>query len=323
MNPPPARRGEHLRRRVAQWMVRRLHRRLPLTLDRRTVYILPTGYGLFFAVIVLICVAGGLNYNNNLALLFAFLFAALGTQSMLLTYRNLSGLRLLAVDAASVHAGQPLQLSYAFESAIDMPRTAISVRTPHALGRFELARQPRYRLPLQHATTQRGWLQPEFLTVSSVWPFGLFEAWSYLAPEQPVLVWPALDPDAPPLPWDNSDAQGRTREGGAEDLRGLRPYVSGDPPRRIAWKRSAAREELVVRQFEQPLTPQRVLDWRQLAALGWEARISRLATWVDRAWRCGEAWVLRLPGQQLGPDQGDAHRRRCLDALAQLPRDVP
>jgi uncharacterized protein (DUF58 family) len=308
-----------VRRRAAGWMAKRTPTALPITLNRRTVYIIPTGFGLFFALIVLVCVAGGLNYNNNLALLFAFLFAALGSQSMLLTFRNLSGLCLAEVQAAGTFAGQPLELTCTLQTRDDVPRTSLNLRVGDAVQRFELAMAPRVLLRLLQPTSRRGWHRPDFITVWTVWPFGLFDAWSYLYPEQRVLIWPRMEVDPPPLPWRNSGARGREREGGDDDIRGLRPYVSGDPMRRVAWKRSAARTDLLVRQFESPAQPELSLDIGALTQLPWEKRIERLSAWIDVAWRNNLAYRLILPARTLGPDQGEAHRRRCLDALAELP----
>ena len=62
------------------------------------------------------------------------------------------------------------------------------------------------------------------------------------------------------------------------------------------------------------------LDWNAVRALPYEARISRLAAWVDLAEREGRRYRLRLPGQpQLGPGRGLEHHHACLRALALLP----
>ena len=44
---------------------------LPIVIDRRRVYILPTGFGLFLGLMLCAMLLGGLNYNNNPALLLA------------------------------------------------------------------------------------------------------------------------------------------------------------------------------------------------------------------------------------------------------------
>src|SRR5690606_3840989 len=61
-----------------------------------------------------------------------------------------------------------------------------------------------------------------------------------------------------------------------------------------------------------------VLEWSALP-LPHEARIARLARWVDEAEREGRRSLLRLPGQAIGRGRGAAHRHACLRALARLP----
>jgi uncharacterized protein (DUF58 family) len=51
-------------------------------------------------------------------------------------------------------------------------------------------------------------------------------------------------------------------------------------------------------------------------SLGLEARLSRLAGWVLAAERSGAHYGLRLPGAEIAPARGDAHRSACLEALA-------
>ena len=61
------------------------------------------------------------------------------------------------------------------------------------------------------------------------------------------------------------------------------------------------------------------LDWADAAGAAGtdtEHRLSRLAAWVLLADREGLDCGLRLPGRDLPPQQGDAHRRAALDLLA-------
>ena len=60
-----------------------------------------------------------------------------------------------------------------------------------------------------------------------------------------------------------------------------------------------------------------LLDYAALpASLAPEARLARLARWVLEAEAAGLRYGLTLPGAQLPPGEGEAHRRACLDALA-------
>jgi uncharacterized protein (DUF58 family) len=64
-----------------------------------------------------------------------------------------------------------------------------------------------------------------------------------------------------------------------------------------------------------------VLDWQGVTGVAYEARIQRLARWIDEAEREGRRYALVLPAQPaLGPATGSAHRHACLKALALLPQ---
>ena len=100
----------------------------------------------------------------------------------------------------------------------------------------------------------------------------------------------------------------------------LRAYRPGDPQRSIAWKPSARRGALLVREYEQPVGVDLDLDWHAVPGLGTEPRIARLARWVEDAERDGRRYRLTLPGHpRIGPDRGPSHRHSCLRALALMP----
>ena len=100
----------------------------------------------------------------------------------------------------------------------------------------------------------------------------------------------------------------------------LRAYRRGDPPRTIAWKPTARHGRLLVREYERPQSADIVLDWFRITGLDMEARIRRLARWVDEAERDARRYRLIVPGHPpIGPAHGPAHRHACLRALALLP----
>ena len=170
------------------------------------------------------------------------------------------------------------------------------------------------------ATERRGWLDLPRIRVSTTRPLGLARAWSYVWSQAPLLVYPRPEVDGPPLPSGSGDrVQSRVQPTG-DDVHHLRGYRSGDSRRAIAWKPSARRDTLLVREYEQPLGADIVLDWRGAGQLPHEARISRLARWVDEAEREGRRYRLALPGvPALGPGPGAVHRHACLRALALMP----
>src|SRR3569833_4685129 len=70
---------------------------LPVTLQRRRLYILPTRAGLGFLVLLLFMLIAGLNYANSLALFLTFLLSGFVLVSMQLCHRNLLGALVSAV----------------------------------------------------------------------------------------------------------------------------------------------------------------------------------------------------------------------------------
>lgn len=292
---------------------------LPVRLDRRRIYLLPTAFGWFFAALLLAMGLGALNYNNNPALLLALLLAGAANASLMAAHLQLSGLQVYAVDAEPVPAGSDLELRLHVRAPPGRERRGLRVsRGEHGalLSLSEGSGQAVLSLP----TRRRGWLEPGRLQLSTTRPLGLARAWSWVWPDAPLLVYPAPEAHAPPLP-EGAGAASRARlHPAGDDVHHLRAYRRGDPVRAIAWKPSARRDALLVREYEQPRGVDVVLDWSALHALSYEARIRRLARWVDDAERDGRRYRLELPGQpSIGPGTGPRHRHACLRALALLP----
>lgn len=167
-------------------------------------------------------------------------------------------------------------------------------------------------------TTQRGWVRPERLVLSTAFPLGLFRAWSHISFERPVLVYPQPVGTRPLPANEHSHAlQGSQHtEGGSEDFSGLRTFRDGDSPRHVAWKASTRSRELAVKQFSSPARPELWLEATQLADLDLERQLSQLCVWVLNAEREGLRYGLRLGGFHLPPSHGERHQRQCLEALA-------
>lgn len=294
---------------------------LPARFDRRRIYVLPTRFGLFYAALTAVMTAGALNYNNNPALLLALLLIGAGLASLVSAQLQLSGLAIQAVDAEPVPAGTPMTLRVHAGAPDARLRNGLRVDLPDAgVAASLVLRDGAGQALLPVSTERRGWLDVPRLRISTTWPLGLARAWSFVWPEAPVLVYPAPEPVAPPLPEGSGDPASQRLHPAGDDVHHLRSYRPGDPPRTIAWKPSARRGTLLVREYEQPAGVDLMFDWTLLGALPLEARIARLARWVEEAERDGRRYRLQLPGQPpIGPDRGPAHRHACLRALALMP----
>jgi uncharacterized protein (DUF58 family) len=103
---------------------------------------------------------------------------------------------------------------------------------------------------------------------------------------------------------------------GDEDFAGMRPFHPGDSPRRIAWKAYAREQGLQVKLYAGTAVTSHVFDWDSLEGMDVESRLSQLCRWIEDAHAEGRAFALKLPGVDVPPNVGPAHRQHCLTALA-------
>lgn len=292
---------------------------MPLTIDNRRIYVLPTRFGLFVGFVLLAMTLGGLNFNNNAALLLVFLLVGLGNNALIAGHLSLLGMRIGVQMPAPVFAGQPLQLGITFEQARnDVPEPYRVAFKDEAADVVIEATASRTVLELR--TARRGRFEIERIAVSSLQPMGLAKAWCHVNVRDSVWVYPA--PLGRPLQPQYHLADGQTG-GHSRQLNDqphhLRDYVSGDPPKHIAWKASARTGNLQVRAYEQAQAGDLLLDWAALPGLDAEARLSQLCLWVIQAEQKNLKYALHLPGRRIDAGSGPGHRQKCLEALAGMP----
>jgi uncharacterized protein (DUF58 family) len=189
---------------------------------------------------------------------------------------------------------------------------------PAALAFAEIAATGQSQVTVGWLAERRG-LQPlPLLRIETRFPFGLFRAWSLWRPAGKLCVYPK--PEQPPAALPPTAAvaggqvQSRASAGGEFD--GLRPWRRGDSLRQVAWKKVARSGEMISREGLESARRELWLDWVQARQQDPESRLSRLAAWVVLAEREGLAYGLRLPGCELAPASGAAHRHAALSALA-------
>ncbi len=314
---------DRLRRRVADWARRRQGLdKLPVTLARRRLYILPTRVGLGFAALVLTMLIAGLNYANSLALLFAFLLAGFALVAMHECHRNLLGLSLLQASAAPLFAGSAGTLRLTFENASRLRRYRLQAAVADEAGAevgvtLDLPAGGRRQLELPIHAAKRGLQRIDRLRISSSHPFGLFRVWTWIHAPIIVMVYPRAAGSLP-LPVDSGVRFGtRSRAtSGADEWLGLRPFRDGDSPRQVAWKAYAREAPLLVKEYSSAGSPLRMLSLEDVRLRDIESRLSQLARWIVDAEASADLYGLELPGERIPPHRGSDHRHRCLSALA-------
>lgn len=292
---------------------------MPIELNRSRIYVLPTGFGLFIAAVITALLLGALNYNNNPAIFLAFIIAAAAHNSLVHAHLLLSGLCIKTMHAEPVHVGQPMQLRMRFEAKGARDRQGLELVCGDSEVKFDLLAREQIEISIEIPAIRRGWMQTGRMRVSTVRPLGLARAWSWIRPDTNLLVYPALESQAPSLPEAQGEGSQSRMHAQGEHLHQLREYRHGDARKQIAWKASARSEHLLVREYETQTAKEIQLDWFNLTALPYEARISRLARWVVNAEHSHSRYSLRLPDQFIASGSGPEQRHACLRALALMP----
>jgi len=304
---------------MAAWIRRRQGPdRDPIKLTRGRIYILPTRLGYAYAAMLFAMAAGGMNYNNNLGLGFAFLLGSLGLVAMHHCHGTLHGLMVRLTATEPGFAGQTVRFRLLLENDGAAPRPQIEIgadRAPAAV--VDVPPGASTAADISVAAIRRGRVPLPRFVVATRHPLGLFRAWAVAHPEYFAIAYPRPAEPGPALPGVRTDTGGpQDRARGDDDFSGLRPFQVGDSLHRVAWKAYARGLGLHAKQFTGTDVVSHFFDWDSLPGVPPEVRLSRLCRWILDAHERGEAYGLRLPGELIEPNLGPAHRQRCLSALA-------
>ncbi len=309
----------YLQRRMADWVRRRQGLdALPLTLQRRRIYILPTRAGMGFALLLFFMLVAGLNYANSLALFLTFLLAGFGLVTMHQCHRNLLGTCLFAAAAPPTFARRAGNLQLTLANSAPATRYQIEAGIASELtGAADLPAGSRQRIDLPVAALTRGIVRIDRLKLTTAHPFGLFRAWTWVHTPLEMMVYPRPQ-GTRPMPSDSGRKSGKLATGssGADEWLGLRPFRDGDSPRQVDWKAYAREAPLLVKEYTSAGSELRMFRFSQLANVALEERLEQLTRWVVDAEAQGERYGLELPAVRVAPDRGPEHRHRCLAALA-------
>jgi uncharacterized protein (DUF58 family) len=305
------------------WWAARMQPRESQTLTQRNIYIVPSRAGLAFCATLLLLLLVSINYQLSLGFALTFLLAGSAAASMQMTHGSLRGLTLHLKPLLPAFVGDAAVL----ELVVTNPGASrlgvgfgldLGAR-PIPLAYAEIAAQGQTAVQLRWLASGRGLHGLPLVRVESRYPFGLFRAWTIWRPAGQQWVYPR--PETPLPPWPQADAaQGddrpAARSGAGIEFEGVRAYRRGDTLRQIVWKKAARTGELISRETAGAVQREMWLRWGQAQGLETEARLSRLAAWIVAADAAGHSWGLSLPGAELAPAQGAAHRQAALQALA-------
>ncbi|MFZ5655388.1 MAG: DUF58 domain-containing protein [Pseudomonadota bacterium] len=307
-----------VQRHYRRWLDRRLPEVTSCRLENRRLFILPSGAGgLFLALLALLWLTAT-NFENNLIFGLTFLLSGLFVVAIFHTYANLHGVEVGPVRAGSGFAGDSLEFRVRLHNPARRGRQRIRLRYADGEERCaDLAPGESITLRLPVAARRRGWLDPGWLRIESCHPLGILRVWSQLRLPGRGLVYPRPLAGMPPVAQGARAGYSDTAQlPGREDFAALAGYRPGESRARIAWKHYARELGLYAKTFTDPVDRRLWLDWNELPGLDVETRLARLCGAALAAEQAGLSYGLRLPGREIEPAGGQAHRDRVLRALA-------
>lgn len=313
-----------VRQRWRAWINRRIPREDRRHLDRRSIFILPTGAGGVFGLLLVVMLLTGINYQNSLIYLLTFVLGALFVAAMHQTHNNLSGVDVTLLKPGEGFAGDAIVFHIRLQASHDAPAIDISSDVAAAGTSLSVSGNELVDGAIEVQSRERGYLLPDRIRVETRFPFGLLVAWSWLRPATPAIVYPKpISPiQAPEGAAEGESVEADQRSQGQDQVE-LRPWREGDLSARVDWKRFSRNGDMVVADWQGEQGSPQWLDFERFPGTDHELRLSYLTALVLERYTAGEPWGLRLPGVTIEPDQGDLHRRTCLKALATWQRTPP
>jgi uncharacterized protein (DUF58 family) len=307
--------------RFQRWLAARVPLSDSITLTQRSVYILPTRPGFMLGMTVLVLLVASINYQLNLGYLLTFLLSGSAVVGMHVCHGTLRGLSMNLTPPDAQFAGANALVEIHLLNERRSPRYAIALAVSGS-GHWTWADVPAQGHSSVHVSFKpghRGLHRVPTLTAETRFPMGTFRVWTVWRPAAQVLVYPTPEAFPPPLPAGEPRSSGAAaaalqQRSGEPD--GVRAYRKGDPLKLIVWKKLAKANELLSRDTEQAQRFELYLDRMHTGTAQPEQQLSRLCAWVLMAEKQGLDYGLRLDDLDIKPGQGDAHKKRCLEALA-------
>jgi uncharacterized protein (DUF58 family) len=289
-------------------------------LSPRQIYILPTRWGILYAIMLLLLLVGSINYSISLGYYITFLLTSLGNMVMLQTWRNLVHLQISTLPAEPVFAGNITQVPIQLTDTRTRARYAVAAQFEgNTISYTDIANNNSSQLTIAMQTQQRGWQTLPRIQLHTEFPMALLHAWAYVENPQQVLVYPKPSENdvIPPTANDAQSIGINHAARGDDDFDGHKTYQVGDAASRVDWKASSRGIGMFSKQYSGNGSATLLLDWAATEG-EFEARISQLTRWVVDAHAAQLHFGLALPNFRLAPNNNEAHYHQALCALATL-----
>lgn len=304
-----------------KWVDARIKPQDHVELKQKNIYILPTRYGWLMLMMIILILIAATNYQNNMGFMAGFILLAIGMLSTLYTYRNLRELKLKVLKPKNVFVEQTIAFPVEVTNPSMQYRSSVGIGVSKKTVEYlDIDIQQKKVHYINIPAKKRGLFQPHRFVCSSIFPFGIFQVWSWFKTHNAALVYPKpiACPDALVVGGEG-EKEGTVSQKGSEDFYSLKDYQMGDPIKQIMWKAYARERGLLTKEFEERVGEQKLFTWSSVAHYEKELALSYLTDAIIDAEKRQDSYGLELPHKTIPIGQGVKHMHHCLEALALMP----
>lgn len=306
-----------------QWLARRLPPASKVTLAHKSVFILPTGFGLLWLFLVLLLFLFGTNYQNNLVIGLSLLLLSVFNTCIIYSYQNLAGLTISSKSCPQAYAGETLVFPVRLYAK--QPQFSVLINYPNnQIKRIEKVTKESETTLIPFDNSRRGIIFPGRLKIESRYPLGLCRAWSHVDLDNQHLVFATpLDAQERLMHFNNNHDYIANDQGGhipgVDEFKGLRQHIPGESLKQVAWKQLAQGRGMLTKEFQQPQGQPQWLTLTDLTSADLETRLSQLTSSVNKLSEKRQVFGLIVGDKIIPPSEGESHRINCLQTLALVP----
>lgn len=298
---------------------KRKHSTQTITLSHKNIYILPSKFGLAYLFVNLLVYVLGINYQNNLVIMYSYLMLSFLLVNFIVAFINLYNLKITLshTNAGYQHTGYFAQFHFSNRDGT----TSLEIEGENIQNQFiDGVDTNLFKLDVQVNEIKRGSHTLPRIKLLSRYPFGLVTTWSYFVSEVKTYIYPT------PLSFSfhqvnqaelESETDNSKTSFASENYQGVRPYIEGDKVNRISWKHYAKHQVLATKDFTAGSSSEYEFGLNTVPG-DLEQKLQHLSYLITHAEHENLRYSLVLPNNKVNLGSGNKHMTECLERLSDV-----
>ena len=298
---------------------KRKHSAKTIKLSHKNIYILPSKFGLAYLLVNLLVYVLGINYQNNLVIMFSYLMLSFLLVNFIVAFINLYNLTITLshTNAGYQHTGYQAQFHLSNRDGT----TSLEIQGENIKNLFvDGIGEEFIKLDVAVNEAMRGAHRLPRIKLLSRYPFGLVTTWSYFVSEAMTYIYPT------PLAFSfhqvsqaelESDNDNNKTTFASENYQGVRPYIEGDKVNRISWKHYAKHQVLATKDFTSGSSSEYEFSLNIVPG-NLEQKLQHLSYLITHAENESLQYSLVLPNSKIELNNGMHHMTQCLERLSDV-----